>query len=166
MADWKRDSRRRLPTARRVGQGGKPVSDLIRLGDLQGLADRQGLSPARFCLRVAAGRPQRIAKIPQRLDLPVALAQLPADGAAVLLAGGRLLEAPQPLVDDAEVVQADGLIVAVPQLPEDGEAVLLAGDRLLVAPQPLVDDTEAVQAEGLPVAVAQLPKDGEAVLLA
>src|SRR5437870_12046214 len=124
MADWKRDSRRRLPTARRVGQGGEPVSDLIRLGDLQCLADRQGLSPARFCLRVAAGRPQRIAKIPQRLGLPVAVAQLPADSEAVLLADDRLLVAPQALVDGAEVGQTDGLPVAVAQLPEDSEAVL------------------------------------------
>src|SRR5712691_8601996 len=128
MADWKRDSRRRLPTARRVGQGGKPVSDLIRLRDLQCLTDRQGLSPARFCLRVAAGRPQRIAKIPQRLDLTVAVAQLPADGEAVLEAGDRLLVAPQPLVDDAEVVQADGLAAAVAQRPADGKAVVVAGD--------------------------------------
>src|SRR5256885_2650220 len=83
-------------------QSDEPVSDLIRLRDLQCLADRQGLSPARFCLRVAAGRPQRIAKIPQRLGLPVAVPQLPEDGAAALVAGYRLLVAPQPLVDDAE----------------------------------------------------------------
>src|SRR6266851_2436389 len=166
MADWKRDSRRRLPTARRVGQGGEPVSDLIRLGDLQCLADRQGLSPARFCLRVAAGRPQRIAKIPQRLGLPVAVPQLPKDGEAVLLAGDRPLVAPQPLVGDAEAVQAVGLAVAVAQLPADAEAVLVAGDRLVVAPQPLVDDAEVVLAGGLPAAVAQPPEDGAAVLVA
>ena len=143
-----RNKKELLVCARRLGrlssEVGEPVSDLIRLRDLQCLADRQGLSPARFCLRVAAGRPQRIAKIPQRLGLPVAVAQLPADGEAALLAGDRLLVAPQALVDDAEVVQAVGLAVAVAQLPEDGEAALLAGVRLLVAPQALVDAAEVV----------------------
>src|SRR5437588_153808 len=149
MADWKRDSRRRLPTAQRVGQGGEPFSDLIRLRDLQCLADRQSLSPARFCLRVATGRPQRIAKIPQHLDLPVAVAQLPEDGEAVLEAGGCLPVPPQPLVDVAEAVQAEGLAVAVAQLPEDGDAVLEAGGCLLVAPQQRVENTEIVVGVGL-----------------
>src|SRR5438093_1418142 len=101
MADWKWDSRRRLPTARRVGQGGEPVSDLIRLRDLQCLADRQGVSLARFRLLVAAQPPVRNAEVVQAHGLPGAVAQLPKDGEAVLLAGDRLLVPPEPLVDVA-----------------------------------------------------------------
>src|ERR1700730_10475404 len=121
---WASDIRELQSVGNLGWQDGEAVSDLIRLRDLQCLADRQGLSPARLCLRVAAGRPQRIAKIPQRLGLPVAVAQLPEDGEAVLQEGDRLLVTPQPLVDAAEVVQGIGFPEAVARLPADGEAVL------------------------------------------
>src|ERR1700730_11494020 len=117
---WASDIRELQSVGNLGWQDGEAVSDLIRLRDLQCLADRQGLSPARLCLRVAAGRPQRIAKIPQRLGLPVAFAHLPADAEAVLLAGDRLRMPPQPLVDSAEAAQAVGLPKAVAHLPEDG----------------------------------------------
>src|SRR5437764_150625 len=79
-----------------------------------GLADRQGLSLARLCLRVAATRPQRIAKISQRLSLAVAVTQLTANGEAVPLAGDRLSIPAQQPVKDAEVaagVRLGGQIV-------------------------------------------------------
>src|SRR5207302_188752 len=146
-------------------QSGEAVPDLVSLGDLQLLGNRQGLPPGCSRLQVAPNRTHGIAKIAERHYLALAVAQLLADGEAVLLAGDCFRILALVMVDDPEAVEAVGLGRAVAQLPVEGEAVLLAGDCFRVPPQPLVDDPEVAQAVGLTTAVAQLAVEGEAVLL-
>jgi hypothetical protein len=114
----KRDPRRRLLLLRRqlgnLGwQGGEAVSDLVCLRDLQRLADRQGLLPGCPCRQVAPNRSQGVAKIPERLGLAMAVAQLPEESEAVLMANDGLRISLLPPVDGSEVAQAVGLTVAI-----------------------------------------------------
>src|SRR6266498_2533475 len=146
-------------------KGGKPGADLVSLGNLQRLTEPEGFLPGLACLLVAAKRTQRIAKIPQRLRLAAAVAELSVQGQGLLLVVERLRVASQPLVDDAEVVQAGGLAAAVAELSVQGQGLLLVVERLRVAPQQPVDDAEVVQAGGLAAAVAELPIDGEGLLV-
>ena len=81
--------------------------------------------------------------------LPAAVVQLLVESEALPQSVERLLVAPQPLVDLADVAEADGQAKAVTQLPLDGQALLMAGQRLLETPLPLIDDAEVVQARAL-----------------
>jgi hypothetical protein len=54
--------------------------------------------------------------------LAVTVAEAPANDQALPLTGDRVVMSPLPPVDDAEVVQADGLAPAVTKLAVDRQA--------------------------------------------
>src|SRR6266545_5268147 len=126
-------------------QGGKPGADLVSLGNLQRLTEPEGFLPGLACLLVAAKRTQRIAKIPQRLRLAAAVAELSVQGQGLLLVVERLRVASQPLIDDAEVVVGVDLAWPVPG-PVGKRQGGLVGQHL-VGPV-VVDLEEAVQRAG------------------
>ena len=49
------------------GQGGEATPDLVRLGDLQRFANRQGLVPGPSRPQVAPNSPKGVAKVPDEL---------------------------------------------------------------------------------------------------
>ena len=81
-----------LPSGSRLGwwQLGEPGTDVSGLGDLQRLAELNGLLPGVTCLLVAAEPEESITKILQRLGLAPAVAKLPKEAEGLMMVVDRL----------------------------------------------------------------------------